>query len=520
MLVLIVAEPYNVNTQTTDTLRWAWGKFITKSGDTPSRTPFLNCITRRPNYVRSLHGEGRTLGSNQGVDGTGSFALGNGWNQAVGASRLDSYKTTYRFNGRSFYIYTLSKSAQTFAEATLWMRGTFAGEPDYGEDEITFTFESREGELSRPILTATYGGTNGTAGEIIDGFEDIKGQFKQRIWGNPRDATGQLVHPGYQIWRVNDGPFKLVEEIRDGGLATFSVGSDYANATALASATLGTTDAATCYAQGLVRLGSQPASQLRFDLQTDDSTAADIIAALGSIAGWGGSDFTSGTLSALASSTNAPLQLLVTDGGITIGEAMDAVMQSVGGHRIHERAGTMTLGILVAPSSAAAVKTLNAANSGDLEIRQSSDTNRGLPPWKTRVGWYRRWAALSRADFVGAVTASSINDQSQTERIVEATASTVLAANIQSEPFDIPTLHVDGSSAAAFASVQQDLRGVIAGRDFFYVPAPASKHTDLDPGDVVLIKRNRYGLSNGKPVVITTLNEDLEENETGVEAFG
>jgi len=519
MIVLIEADAYNLTTTAVETLRWASAKFISKASDTPARTPYLHCITRRPNYTRSLHGEGRTFGPHGGAPG--GFALGNGWDQRLGVFRLDHYKTTYRFNGRAVRVYLVARSSSTLASRTLWATARFNGEPEYGEDEIAFSFQDREQELAQQVLTGVLQGTNGVAGAILEGIAEQKGTYKQKIWGNVKDGTGQLVHPGLVIYRLNDGPFRSISQIRDRGLASFSVVADHANATALASATVSATEAMTCRAEGLVRLGSLPAGEVRFDVDTDTSTAASIIADLITIAGWSGGDLTAGTASALLAATNAPLQLLVADGAQTVGEALDLILQSIGGHRIHERLGTMSLGIMGVPSSVAAVKTITAAKSGDIEIRPSADTNLGLPPWKTRVHWYKRWAPLSRTDFAGAVTASAIADQSMPARVIEAITSTVSDANPQSEPFDIETLHVDSSSAQAFASTQQALRGPVAGRGFYVIPGPLDEHTDLDPADVILLKRNRYNLTGGgKPLAITTMTEDLEENEVTLEGFG
>lgn len=518
-LVLIECDAYNLGTSTRETLRWSFGKFITKASDTPARTPYLNCIHRRPRWTRTLHGEGRTFGP---VDiGTGEFELGNGWDQAKQIWRLDHYKTTYRFNDAPVRVYLLEKSSDTYATKSQWARGVVMGEPEYLEDTLRFAFADREGELKKFVLSDIFTGANNVGGRIVDGDIELAGVYKQKIWGNPRDMTGQVVNPGLQIYRLGD-TFKAVTAIRDNGLATFSVASDLANATALASATISSTEARTCKALGLVRFGSIPAGQVRFDVECEISTAASMIADIVALAGWSASDLTTSTIARLASLNSDTLQLLVDSGSMTVGEALDEILRSIGGNRVHERTGTMTLGIMVAPTSAASLKDITAANSGDVEMRQSSDTNRGLPPWKTRVGWYRRWAPLSRSDFAGAVVASAIEDQMMEQRWVEAIVSTIKDANRQSEPFEIErTLHVTSAGAQSLASSQQALRGAAAGRDFFYVPLPLDRHTDLDPGDVVTLKRPRYGLTGGgKPVVITTLTEDLEENEVDMEAYG
>lgn len=504
----------------TETLRWSSAKFVTKATDTPARTPYLNCIARRPSFTRTLHGPGRTFGP---VElGTGEFALKNGWNQAKGVYRLDSYKAAYRFNGAAVRVYLVEKSSSTYESKTLWATAIIMGEPDYRDDEVVFTFADREGQLQVPVLAgATWPGTNGAGGQIIAGGPELKGVYQWRAWGNLPDMPGQLVNTGLQIYYLG-GTFKAVSEIRDSGLATFSVGGDIPSITALASATLSSTEARTCNVWNVVRLGSVPRGEVRFTVDGVVSTAASIIEQLVAIAGWSGADLTASTLANLAAANSRQIQLLIRSGDTFVSDALDDILRSIGGYRMHERTGTMTLGITVAPTSGAAIKTITAANSGDLEVAQSQDTNRGLPPYRTRVGYYKRYDPLSRSDFVAGVTASAMADQMAEQRYQEADGGLTYGLNPQSEVFEIPdTLHVTASGAQALASSEQDLRGPATGRNLFYLPLPLDQHTDLDPGDVVMIQRNRFDLTgSGKPAVITTMTEDLEENEIDMEAYG
>lgn len=78
------------------------------------------------------------------------------------------------------------------------------------------------------------------------------------------NVPAALVDPGRVIFAVNDGPVNEISAVRDGGVELL-FGRNYPTIDALSAASIPLGGFATCFADGLFRLGSAPVRDLTAD---------------------------------------------------------------------------------------------------------------------------------------------------------------------------------------------------------------------------------------------------------------
>ena len=520
-LVLIKAKAWDLTTSSEVTFYWSQGRYMTHATDTPALTQFMDVIEEAPNYERFIFGPGRTSG--RSVSGAGGFNLGN--NKA----KLDHWKARYRFNGRDLEVYRAANRDVPFAAASLWLTGKL-NEPTYTDIGVEFTIQPRERDFDTQ-LCRTIGGTN-VGGAGVDGLQEQQGQALPRAFGPTREISGRVVNPDRRIWCVNDGPFQTLEEAADSGLATYNVSAavDHANSSALEAVfgTLSSTAVATCKAEGLVMLGSDPEGEVTFRIQGDSfggayvSKVGDIVQRIVVDYGpWSAGNLASGTIAQINSAVPASVQLYVDDANTTLAQALDDLLIPLGIGRVHSRLGKMRLILLDAPTGNPVGTIRGGRDTFDVvELTNSNDPNVGLPPYKIRIGYMRRHTILTGQQFAGSVPQSERVLRSEEYQYVEATRASVLTANPDSQQITFDTPYVSASAASTEALRRADLLSLEAGRDFVTWGMKIEKAASYDIGDEVRITQTRFGFSGGFDVIVTGLREDLQDDTSEFEAWG
>lgn len=128
---------------------------------------------------------------------------------------------------------------------------------DRGEVEVTTN--EPEFLLSRVLNRFIYGGTGGA-----DGIASLAGIRKPVVIGKPWNVTPRLISEAFWIYQAHFSALDSIFYVRDKGVRlTFT--ADYPTYAALALAPLNIGEYATCLAEGMFRLGGEPAGKVTCD---------------------------------------------------------------------------------------------------------------------------------------------------------------------------------------------------------------------------------------------------------------
>lgn len=363
------------------------GWFNSRPDDTPENRHYAPVLTQPFNFEVRLF---------DGLEPAGRASVGFGeiaiWN---GEGEFDP-QLDLGWSGR---LVTLRRGqrGQPLAAFTTVFRGTTDGiTPD--EMEIRVRLRDRQDLLARSLQADLYLGTGG-----LEGGVSLTGKRKPLAYGRLFNVPAVLLDGANLVFQVHDGPIAAVLEVRDKGvpLAQDSTFLDYLDYDALIGATIADGSYATCLALGLFRLGGEPDGQVTADLRGEDiggpggyvETAGDIIRRIVTTRLDTGNliypdDFDTAAFGQLALDQPAALGYWAgPDTAITMGQALDEIMASIGGWWTFTLTGLLQPAILKAPAGPADI-TLTRA---DLVLAVTFALEGGEPSFRRRVGYRRNW---------------------------------------------------------------------------------------------------------------------------------
>lgn len=264
-------------------------------------------------------------------------------------------------------------------------------------------------ELSKPLQSNVYAGTNGVGGVLYEGAPDgIKGQPKPLAYGNLLDAhiAAPQVNAAVQAYQLHDGKIAGAEQLFDRGAAAgYASDGDFANA-----AFEGHANAAAHYCtdlgRGLVKLTGAPAGQLTFGFKGDapavggyKETAGPILARILAKAGVPAGRI-GASVGALAAA--AVVGIYVADGANAdqvVAQMAASALTAV----LPDRLGVWQA-VPFGPPAAVADFQLGRGQIIDCV----SDDGAPLPVGEVRVGWGQIWQTFSGTElFPGLVGTTS-----------------------------------------------------------------------------------------------------------------
>lgn len=242
--------------------------YMTRPDDDPSNQFFEGRLISAGELKRSMFENGGTVGKPGRTEGY--FELSN----ADGA--LDAW-LDYGIGGWSFFLYYLPSRTASYESRTLAFTGTLRG---FTSDDLRKSIKMRIRDslanLDRVFLTETYAGTTNSTGPTIEGDTAMLGQFKPYSIGTNIAVKAIPVNSFDLIYQGSYTSQFLVRP-SDGGDVLISAGVDFPDIASLQAATTGlagsgaTIEAgeyATCVAQGVCRLGAQPAKAVTIELRS------------------------------------------------------------------------------------------------------------------------------------------------------------------------------------------------------------------------------------------------------------
>ena len=433
----------------------------------------------------------------------------------------------YGFDGRALTIKAGDDRA-AYSSFTTVFTGTMLP-PRFSLTEVQMRLRDRLDELTKPLLTATYAGTN-VLPAGVEGEDDIKGRVKPRAFGVVREIAPPCTNTARDIYQASDGPVSSISAVYDNAIA-LTAGATYASQADMEA----NAPAAGLYrvwpAGGMFRLGAPPAGQITCDLTqgatSADRTTAQILKAIALAAGISSGDIEAGDVTALDASHAGVQGIWIVDGQ-TAQQAMEAIAAGAGAWFGFDRLGHLRMGALDAPSGTAAATlkrlttdVLAEADTIDLlnfALVTGDDGDDGLPTYRVTLE-YQCCNTVAGNALDGTITSGRRNFLAAAFRKVIAEDTAVQTGHPRAPELSIRTLLDVVTDAQAEADRQLALRKIRRDRATATVRADATAAA-LDLGSVVSVSVARFGLSGGKLFRVIGVTPRLAAGEIDLELWG
>lgn len=484
------------------------GSYVSTSSDTPADQVFPPAL--RAGYTFNATAFSGARPGGQASESSGAIEILN-------TGSLDSL-IDYAWDGRSVEIYRV-RSGAALSTARLAFRGTVERIANWSDNSIVLGLRQRLAIFDRPLLTATYGGTGG-----LDGDVSVTGALKRQGYGQVQNAEGVLINAGLLIWQMHDGRIFAVDAVRDKGVP-LDFSADYDDYDALAAASIGAGEYATCLAYGLIRLGASPDGRVTCDFRGDAAggvyvdAAADIIERIATTrlsgANLASEEIDQTAFDALNAAQPASLQYYTGDRNPTVADVLTEIMGTVGGWYAFTREGLLTVRRLESPSSP--TFTMDAANASAVS---RMTVEREPPSWRERVEFGRPWVIQSGDDLAGSVSAED-RERWGRQRFAEARDTSIRQRHRLARSNETPALFVHESDAQAEADRLLNFWGIR--RDRFTIRCGGQLFLRWlgDEGSIDMPAESggsRYGLP--KDAVVVGLFENARTGEVQLVMVG
>jgi hypothetical protein len=337
-----------------DALYWGNVDFETGSDDTPASALMPGVLNNALNFSASIPEPGA------GAAGRANY----GYVRVVNTGDLDSKVAGFSWAGREATLYlggTVDKGKATeqvlkFTEYhklyTLRVAGITA-HSSYFDILIRDPLYT----LQQPVQRNTYLGDGAT---LYEGGDEVKGQYKPVCLGLVYHVPGVVIDEADYTYQFHDGA-------ATGGTA--AVTAVYDNAVALSfqedsadlpNLTVTAGNYATDLSRGLVKVGTEPSSELLADLQgTTETAAADIINLLMTWQGVGVD------AASIASYAQQDVGFYCDTGAIDVDQVVSELMASVDGFWTFTRDGKLRIGENTDVRNTAPALTIDGRESAD-----------------------------------------------------------------------------------------------------------------------------------------------------------
>lgn len=506
---LVELNAYDTSTSTIITLYWSSESF----------KAFSNNDTDRPNQYyeprlidigvmnKRMFSQGKTSGQSS-ING-GIITVSN-------ADNALDYLLNFGLDGRDVRVFLgdIGSSFNTFTEI---MNGTIK-QPIFSfskgsEGQIKFVIRDKRQKIEHHIQTNLYLGTNSGATGNEGLPQDIKGNPKPLCFGYCQNVSAIPVNTSALRYQVHDGQINDV-------IACYDKGVQLTKVTTQPAAGQYSVDTM----NGIITLGSTPAGSITCDVYgaapsgVYKTTVADIVEHI--LLTYGGistSEINSASLSAL-NTKNSSIVGIYVDSQTNITNIIDKLCGSIGAYWFFDRLGMFIMGRFEAPALSSS--TFSDNDLIELERVQSSDEDKGIPSHRVIVTYSVNFTVQSSDSLAGGVTESRRAFLEKDVRSAYSTDSNVIITHPLATAISRESFLVYESDALSEASRVLNLYNIM--RDFYKIILPNDVITSqLNLGDTITIKINRFGLNQGKDFIITALaDQSPDVGKTEIEIWG
>jgi hypothetical protein len=478
-------------------------RFLTALTDVPPVTPFAGHLRKSFSFSRSI---ASLVG---GVsESFGDLALENSEadyddveiNRALDGGRVVIKVGQVDDDGRAIY-------SSFFTVADL-----IASRKTADETVFRVSLTDKSFLLDVPAQPQVYGGTG-----QLDGGPEVAGKRKPWALGWLTGISPAPVIPVEGIYQVSYRSVQAISAVYDNG-ASYTPTSDYPNSVALRTATLVPGQYATCIAEGLLRIGGSAFGTLTADVAGDNvgglaQTTAGIVRRLALVAAeLAAGEIAENTFDLLDLQQPAPIgYFLAHTADETVEQVIQKLMNGIRGYAgFSLRLAQLEVGKFSVPSFIAAA---DYNEQRVLSIRREpmpDDVN--PPPFRRRATYARNWTPLQAV--AGEVTdrdrIAYLQSQFKVASTPDAAGDAILADHPLAKDTD-PTESYFRDLADAQAFVDNDL-------DLF-ADSPGQYHAKLhshpfvhEIGETVRLIKPRFDLTNGKRVVLVTIDDNIGDD--------
>jgi hypothetical protein len=404
-------------------------------------------------------------------------------------------------------------------------------------------------KMQQPVQRSAYNGLGG-----IDGPPEMAGVTKPKAFGNCRNVRPVLLDPARLIYQVHDGEMRAIDRVLDMGvpLTARPIVKDLATLAALeppdeeSDGDFPLGSFVPCPAAGCFRLAGQPAGAVTADIR--GAGGADSLRELfadGTLFS-DGTGFRSAALLVYSRTAGAVISRLLIDCGLSDSEVSLTQISQMDRERPYEvgvyleagggRTVNDVVGLLARSMGCVLIRTLdgryqlrdivppreNPVIPVDIDAQdQGKLIRKALPyrqPWSdVDVVYNRNWSPLGESDLAGAVAADQRNLLTRDVFVSRVTDAELAAVYPDRAPLRIETALTSDGDALALG--RQLLDFYTRGRQMFSVPLRGVAYR-LELMDSIRLTAPRFGLDNGKDLLVVGLRENGASLATDVELFG
>jgi hypothetical protein len=504
-----------------ETLRVGTHSKTTEPFDTPPNTYYRGSLTTPGKIARSIFDDTATQGQSN-VD-FGFAELTN----ADGA--LDPW-----FNygwGRRAVLKSLASAASPLSTAQIVLVCNVIGIETGDPRTLRLRFRGRVAELQIPLLSTRYAGTtvSSDAPDLAEGDVDLTGTVKPNVFGNTPNVQPKLVNKFFLLYQVAGNGCDSIQ-VYDGGIALTPAGN-FGSLSALINATLAPGSFATCLAQGIFRLASEPAFMVTADVieganLSDRSAARVTQRMLQRIATILPADIDTASFDAFHAFNPAEVGSFVQDDSSAV-DVIGRVANSVGGAVLDTAQGTFQATWLSTPNTTPdfdlGLRELIDGGSLQFAAGPSSD-GQGVPAWSVVVKWGTIWQVQSSGELAPRIAqATDGADLARKQllgvgtRLATAQDPSIKTGFPHAVELTFDTALTQQSAAVAEAARRLALYKVRRDRITFPTFFSAG---NIELGKTVRITLKRFGYNSGKNFVVLGREDDHKTRRRTLTLWG
>lgn len=386
----------------------------------------------------------------------------------------------------------------------------------FERERIQVRLQDRGATLDKAFSTVTYAGTNALPLGIEGTADDIKGQYKPRIFGRVALMNPVLVNTSKLIYQANAGAVAAFVNVYDAG-AYMTRGADYTSQSDMETNQPSPGQFRCWNAGGCFRLGSTPYGQVSCSVaeswtHTSISAAGIIKRVLDEI---GVTDYVMADFTALDQKCAGPLGVVVEDAETTAA-LLDRICSSVGAWWGFDALNRFRVGRLDTPSSPVLTITDGMIADGELE-RQPPDAQ---AVWKVVMQGDRNYAVQDKKSLAGVVPearaawfSAATRDQVAEDSAVKTTRLLATEQTFQSLFCGISQLTAEASRRLGMLKVRRDTVNAT-------LPDLVSIMSQIDIGSVVRLQTTDLGYGAGRDFVVIGVGPNLKDNFIDLTLWG
>jgi hypothetical protein len=413
--------------------------------------------------------------------------------------------------------------------------GLADGKPECDGDLLIINFKDDNKRLEIPALPNVYGGTGG-----IDGDANVKGKRKQLAFGPADNVPCLLIDEVNLVFQYSDGPSVGVSHAYDRRVQmNVNAVPDYPNYAALIAGTITPGTWATCSALSCVRLAAKPDGEVTVNLVggavsnglvagspiagTALTDTASIIHYLITVSGANVVVDTASILAVKAAQPAPIAYVIVADDNKTQREAIDELLDGIGGFGGFRADRSFNIGIFTLPIGAVVGDFTAVDWYGEVKS-VALPSSYAVPPKRVFAAWGRNWTIQPDIDAkVDAGTATLVKEPYSIAASNDAVTSAAIVAAYQNSTDSavIQSFFVNESDAIPECNRVLVLKGG-APRSLF--------RADMTPAAFVLamgaVERltdttltPRYGLSTPTPLTVVEIDNGFDDGVVSVEGM-